>query len=109
MMWDSCVKVQVSLMKKNIISAYLSDFENNFWISCVYGYPELQNRKKVWEDLNSFARSIDPNNEWVTLGDFNQVLDTKDKLSFKKCTLRGSDHFIECLNECNLSEIPVKG
>ena len=45
-MWDSCVEVHISLMKKNIICAYLSDFENNFWISYVYGHPELQHKKK---------------------------------------------------------------
>ena len=108
-MWDSCVKIQISLMKKNIICAYLSDFENNFWISCVYGHPVLQHKKEVWEDLNSFACSIDPNDEWVTLGVFNQAFNIKDKLAFKNCTLIGSDHFIECINECNLSEIPLKG
>ena len=62
-----------------------------------------------FKNLNSFGYSINPNDEWVTLGDFNQVLNINDKLSFKKCTLKSSNNFNECLNECNFSEIPPKG
>ena len=39
--WDNNINVQMSLMKKNIICAYLSDCENNFWISCIYDHLEL--------------------------------------------------------------------
>ena len=34
-MWENYIKVNVSLMKKNLICAYIINHENQFWISCV--------------------------------------------------------------------------
>ena len=72
--WDNNVNVLIKSMNKNIISAYISDHYNKFWISCVYGHPELQHRQQVWNQLTQFAQSLNQDDEWVTMGDFNQVL-----------------------------------
>ncbi|XVF53652.1 hypothetical protein PTKIN_Ptkin05aG0115900 [Pterospermum kingtungense] len=42
-------------------------------------------------------------------GDFNQVLNMKDKLFFKNNSLKGANLFKDCLDTCNLSEMPSKG
>ena len=100
-MWENYIKVNVSLMKKNLICAYIINHENQFWISCVYGCPELHLRFEVWNELIKFAFSLYDINEWITIEDFNQVLTTKDKLSLKNNPLRRAEQLQECLNICN--------
>ena len=57
----------------------------------------------------TFLQSITQNNEWLVVGDFNQVLSVNDKLSSKKMYTKGTDLFMDCLNQCSLSEIPSQG
>ena len=83
-MWDDNVTVDIRSMNKNIISVYISDHQNKFWMSYIYGNPELQYRSQVWDQLSLVAQSLNKEDEWITISDFNQVLLTKDKLSFKK-------------------------
>ena len=108
-MWKNNVKVNILVMKKNIICVYLSDHENNFWMSCVYGHPELHKRYRVWNDIVNFAFSINNNDEWITIGDFNQVISYDDKISFRNNDIRGVDQLKDCLNFYKLSELPHKG
>ena len=44
----------------------------------------------------------------LQIGDFNQVLFTKDKLPFNDSQLKGAQQLRDCLDKC-LSEIPSKG
>ncbi|XVF80325.1 hypothetical protein PTKIN_Ptkin15bG0061500 [Pterospermum kingtungense] len=43
------------------------------------------------------------------MGDFNQVLEEKDKLNFKAKALKGADLLRKCIDHCQLSEIPPSG
>ena len=108
-MWDDSINVHITSMNNNMICAYLSDLDNNFWISYVYGQPQPQHRQKVWNELVIFAQSISPNDKLKVIGDFNQVVSSNDKSSSRKVHLRGVDQLIECLNQCNLNEIPLQG
>ena len=96
-------------MKKNFICVDISDSLNHFWLSCVYGHHNLQKWHKVWFDFIQFASTIGEHDEWLTIGDFNQILFAKDKVSFKNSLVRGAEGLIDCLNSCKLSEIPPKG
>ena len=106
-MWENNVKVKINIMKKNLICIHLSDLLN-FWLSCVYGHLVLHKQIKVEKDIIHFASSVDENEEWLTIGDFNQVISVNDKISFKNRTLQGAE-LIECLNIYKLSELPPKG
>ena len=107
--WDNDLKVNIHIMKKNLICVYISDPFNNFWLFCAYGHPVLHRRAKVWKDMVPFASSINENGKWITIGDFNQAMSINDKIFFKKSTtLQGAEQLIECLNICKLSEIPPR-
>ena len=48
MCWNETLKVMVKSMNKNAVNAYISDqHSNNFWITCLYGHPELHLRQQV--------------------------------------------------------------
>lgn len=49
----------------------------SFLVTFVYGYPDKQKRKSLWDRLNQIALPIaEP---WVLLGDFNSVLSPDEK------------------------------
>lgn len=73
------------------------------FISRVYGMPDLHRRTETWNQLISFK------NRWIAVGDFDQVMFSCDKLSFKSKELRGASDFIECINFCNLIELHSNG
>ena len=78
-------------------------------MTCIYGNPKLQHRHQVWDQLSIVAKSLNEEDEWITIGDFNQVLLTKDKVSFRDNQLKGVQQLRDCLDKCLLSEIPSKG
>ena len=82
-MWDDSINVHITSMNNNMICAHLSDLDNNLWISYIYSHPQPQHRQKIWDELVMFAQSISPNDEWITVGNFNQVISSNDKLSSK--------------------------
>ena len=110
MCWDETLKVMVKSMNKNVVNAYISDqHSNNFWITCLYGHPELHLRQQAWDQLLDIAQNINKEDEWIVIGDFNQPFYHNDNLSFNNSNLRGAQAMIACLDESNLSEIPPKG
>ena len=89
-LWDESVNVTIKPMNKNLINSYILDHHNNLWIFCLYGHLEIQFRQQIWEQLTSFAKMINCDDEWMVIRDFNQVLHRKNKLSFKDYHLRGA-------------------
>ena len=65
--WDDSISVHISLINDNIIYAYMSNGDNKFWISYVYGHSQLQHLKNVWDEIVKFAQSINSNEEWTEL------------------------------------------
>lgn len=72
-----------------------------------YGFPERARRRNSWNLIRSLASSS--NYPWVLIGDFNDLLNIRDKMG-------GSDHpnwcingFREVITECNLHDLPLYG
>ena len=97
-MWDNNVKVKIVIKTKN-----------QFWISCVYSHSVHAKKYKVWRDIFTFAKSIKEKEECISIGDFNQILLSEDKLSFNSNTIKRAKLLLDCINQCKLSEIPRKG
>ena len=45
---------------------------------------------------------------WLYIGDFNQVLNLKDKLSQKMSNVQGMEKFAECIEQAGLVDSPSK-
>ncbi|XVF53882.1 hypothetical protein PTKIN_Ptkin05aG0135400 [Pterospermum kingtungense] len=105
LMWDQSIMIEARILNKNLICAYVEEKSHKFLFTTIYGHPILKHRQEVWNQLIAFSQTISPNEEWVVLGDFNQVSSTEDKKSFKSLNLRGADSLKECLDNCGLDPI----
>ncbi|OMO50603.1 Endonuclease/exonuclease/phosphatase [Corchorus olitorius] len=100
--------LEVLYANKNIIHAivYLGS-EKLFYLSAIYGHLVLHKRKQVWNQIKTLHQQVH-DEEWLLVGD--QVLTENDKFSFKgPSKLAGSEDLLECLNSCNLMDIPGSG
>ena len=70
-LWDENVKVDIKTMNKNLITAYIFNHQNGFWLTCLYGHPELQHRQHIQDQLTSMSQSVKGDDEWIIIGDFN--------------------------------------
>ena len=95
--WYDNVNVAIKSKNKNIINAYVCNHQNKLWQTCLYGHPDFQLQNQVWEQLLVNAQSLDCDDEWLVLGDFNQPLVNKDKLSFKCTELRVAQSLLTVL------------
>ncbi|OMO98855.1 Endonuclease/exonuclease/phosphatase [Corchorus olitorius] len=78
-------------------------------LTAIYGHPVLHKRQQVWDQIKHLSHQVGQQ-EWLLMGDFNQILSQADKLSFKaSSTIQGSEALIECLNYCHLLDLPGSG
>jgi hypothetical protein len=78
--WRAGVELESFITNKhNITSWCLSDPPNSPWIfSCLYGPPEKKNKAAFWDSLTAAGEDFD--SPWLSIGDFNFVLDQSEKL-----------------------------
>lgn len=97
------------IRNKNIHFAYVSKKGKGFWVVFLDGNLRIQERQAIWDQIMSIADNLKSEDDWVVLGDFNQVLYNIDKVSFKNRSLRGAHTLLDCINHCRLCELPPKG
>lgn len=104
--WDDDVKLTVISSSHNwIFCKVVMLNETSFFLSCVYGPRKVHDREILWDHLHVINPSDEP---WLLLGDFNQILEAKDKLS--KCnTSKGTQAFNNLLMDKGLFEINTLG
>ncbi|XP_074266480.1 uncharacterized protein LOC141589753 [Silene latifolia] len=90
------------------IHMVITDLGNGymFWLTMVYAYNGIQERKELWERLCTFKRSIQ--GAWVICGDFNIVLVPAERLG-GNITVEEMEDFKACLVECEVADVPASG
>jgi hypothetical protein len=73
-------------------------------ITFIYGHPVLAQRKLIWEELESLSNQILP--KWLFIRDFNQVLSSQDKFTFKLGPISSNLDLLQTIS--NLSLIPIE-
>lgn len=56
----------------------VNNVSNSYALIVIYAHNQLINRRKIWMDINQLANSIQ--GPWMLVGDFNNVLNVKDKI-----------------------------
>ncbi|XP_074305372.1 uncharacterized protein LOC141640491 [Silene latifolia] len=77
-----------------------------FFISMVYAFNDLVDRRSLWNQLINFASII--NGPWMAAGDFNYVLSHTERLGGTS-TDPEIDEFQSCLDACCLVDSPAQG
>lgn len=67
-------------------------------MTLIYGLPLLSRRREFWDDLNRVGDTVD--GQWMFAGDFNIVLEQKDKRGGKPVS-SSSDRGFRGMVDCN--------
>ena len=82
--------------------------QNSSWLlSAIYASPRLEERKLLWKNLATIAPLHDL--PWLTLGDFNELLASSDKLGGNPLNPRRVQFFKECLDSCGMVDLGFHG
>uniref|UniRef100_A0A2N9H6E1 CCHC-type domain-containing protein n=1 Tax=Fagus sylvatica TaxID=28930 RepID=A0A2N9H6E1_FAGSY len=102
--WD----VSILFQNRHFIHSQITNMQGEvFTVTFLYGHPNLAHRHLIWNELQTFGREI--TQRWVCIGDFNQVLQETDKLTFKDNTFVGNLQLQQALSDLCLIPIDSKG
>jgi hypothetical protein len=80
LMWMEHVNISIISYSLNHIHGVCDDEESGegWGLTGIYGYPEEQHKKKTWELIDSLGRQV--SGKWFCCGDFNDILDSQEKI-----------------------------
>uniref|UniRef100_A0A803PDG0 Reverse transcriptase domain-containing protein n=1 Tax=Cannabis sativa TaxID=3483 RepID=A0A803PDG0_CANSA len=79
------------------------DNRNNFYVSFVYGYNNVDGRNLLWKEMTT----IKVKESWLVLGDFNDILEKGERIGKKESYSHSK--FKECVIECQLEDVKQSG
>jgi len=73
------IHIVINSYSLNHIHGMCDDEESGVpWgLSCIYGFPEEQHKRKTWLLIDSLARQV--TGKWLCCGDLNDILDSREK------------------------------
>ncbi|XP_074313879.1 uncharacterized protein LOC141649078 [Silene latifolia] len=77
-----------------------------FWVTFVYGFNKIAERRNLWRDLRTFSSMVD--DAWIIGGDFNNVLYSNDRLG-SEITLAEVKPFLDCTHDCKITDLKAVG
>ncbi|KAA3476340.1 reverse transcriptase [Gossypium australe] len=103
-----------SLINLKSFSSYHIDVEvqdnecDTKWrLTGFYGNPEERGRRESWNLLRQL--SIDQEDPWVVIGDFNEITSSDEKKGGRRRSNRQMIDFRSTLKDCNLEDLGFKG
>lgn len=82
--------------------------EASWCLTAVYGKPQLQARRVLWDELREIHLGMD--NSWAIVGDFNAILAANERSGgSNNQNLRGMLDFQELVNDCDLVDAGYQG
>ncbi|VFQ88410.1 unnamed protein product [Cuscuta campestris] len=76
-------------------------------VTFIYGHNDNGARKSLWQFLQGMYAQT--SGAWCLMGDFNTILGTDDRKGGLQIILEETLDFRECINFCELEEIPKEG
>lgn len=102
--WRHRQQVQIIYESQNLVHTEVMDNKGNpLSITFVHGHPDHSKREFVWAKLRELKFLSHPN--WLCIGDFNQILDSKDKFSFFCGKTPGIEAFQRLVFDLELCEL----
>lgn len=76
----------------------------NFCATFVYGFNHAQQRKPLWEDLETISNQMQE--AWCVIGDFNTILQKEDRMGGDEVKDYELQELQSCFDSCELTEMP---
>lgn len=64
---------------------------------------DVVERGFLWDDL--IGKIVGSNERWIVCGDFNMVLNSKERMSKFRLNIRESEEFFDCVDNIGLVEL----
>lgn len=82
----------------------LLEQKQDFMLTIVYAHNKKEERRGLWKGLMAF-NTTDP---WLIMGDFNDILNAKDRIGAKAKCKSGLD-FSRWVRQCRMEDVPYSG
>jgi hypothetical protein len=107
-MWRSSINCRIVNYSRNFINMIVEERENEEWrLTCYYGFPERERRRDAWELLRNLRDMSDL--PWCIIGDFNDLLSQEDKRGIHPHPNWLCNGFRSAVSDCDLSDILLEG
>lgn len=105
--WKNSVKIDFKFFDKNLLDLQVQFGAANFYVSCIYGDPDFNRRKVVWERVSRVG--INRLEGWIMVGDFNDICHNGEKIGGPRRSDSMFKPFNEMLRACHMVELPSNG
>ncbi|KAJ1389174.1 Zinc knuckle CX2CX4HX4C [Sesbania bispinosa] len=108
--WTDNIMVDILTTSTHHIDAKVSlnNGESSWRCTGIYGYPEVQNKKFMWEVLKRIHRDVGEV-PWLCFGDMNQVMSNDEKRGGNLIPESMLHGFGECVQLCGLIDLGYVG
>ncbi|GKV14797.1 hypothetical protein SLEP1_g25615 [Rubroshorea leprosula] len=113
LLWDdAAVVVDIVSYSDQAIHAIIKvcnnpSFPIDWFLSGIYGRPQIATRTLLWNELSTIAENISM--PWMMIGDFNDVLDQSEKFGGNRICQARVRAYLECMNNCNMIDLGFVG
>ncbi|KAM6554157.1 hypothetical protein CsatB_014919 [Cannabis sativa] len=74
------------------------------YLTVVYASNSRIERRELWRDVCELA----PIGKWCLMGDFNEILSKEERIGHRVKS-NPDDHFLNCVNQCQLKDVKFSG
>lgn len=85
----------------------VSPHDFSWFFTVVYASPDFHTQTFLWNDLYNLSKSC--NNEWLVVGDFNEVFFANEELGGNAINRNRAKLFRNCLQSCGLVDLGFRG
>lgn len=97
----------INFIANHILVKVKEETGYEWWLTCFYGWPKLNQRSKSWELLAHLKSFV--GESWMCIGDFNAILHSTEKLSKRHPQVNHINALHEALEGCQLEDLGFKG
>jgi hypothetical protein len=107
--WDDSIKIDIMSYGLHHIDCLVwsNDLHHRWRTTIVYGEPRAQDRHHMWQLIRRLNNNC--HNQWLLIGDFNEVLWVFEHFSARRRPERQMIDFCEVLSQCNLHDLGFTG
>ena len=84
------------------------DMSVQFEASFIYGFNTISERRSLWRDLRLISSSLG-DIPWISLGDFNVILDSHESVGGRQCSDQGILEFAQLVNDICIQDLRYTG